>query len=144
MMTNQQTFQNHARFHPIFHFVLAPIFFANFVIAVVLLVRAPGWPTAWQVIMAIALFFLLLLVRINPLRVQDRIIRLEERLRLATILPEPLRTRIPELSEKQLIALRFASDAEAPALVQKTLSENLGRSEIKKAITEWRADHWRV
>ena len=144
MTQAQQNLKNHARFHPIFHFVLAPIFFANFVIAVVLLVRFPGWLTAWQVVMAIAFFFLLLLVRINPLKVQDRIIRLEERLRLATLLPEPLRARIPELSGKQLIALRFAPDAEAPALVQKTLSENLGPADIKKAIAQWKADHWRV
>lgn len=144
MTPKQQNLKNHARFHPIFHFVLAPIFFANFVIAVVLLVRAPGWLTTWQLVMAIAFFFLLLLVRINPLKVQDRIIRLEERLRLAPLLPEPLRARIPELSEKQLIALRFAPDAEAPGLVQKTLAENLGPAEIKKAIAQWKADHWRV
>lgn len=144
MSEKSQNFQNHARLHPVYHLVLVPIFFINGIIAIIVAVRTPGWLTAWAVIMAAALLTLLLLVRINPVKVQDRVIRLEERLRLAALLPDQLRARIPELSEKQLIALRFAPDAEIPALVQKTLTERLQPAEIKKAINEWRADTWRV
>lgn len=144
MPEKPQGLANHTRLHPLYHLILFPIFFANFIIAVVVLIRAPGWVTAWNLVMAFALLGLLSLVRIYPLKVQDRVIRLEERLRLASLLPDPLRARIYELSEGQLIALRFASDKEIPALVQKTLTEHLKPTEIKQAVVEWRADMWRV
>ena len=82
--------------------------------------------------------------RLSTLRVQDRVIRLEERLRLTVLLPEPLRSRIPELTEGQLIALRFASDDELPKLVERALSEKLSREDIKKSIQTWRPDYWRA
>jgi hypothetical protein len=82
--------------------------------------------------------------RMYSLRVQDRIIRLEERLRLATLLSEPLRSRIPELTVGQLVALRFASDAEVPALCERALAEKLSKGDIKKSIETWRPDYWRV
>ena len=75
---------------------------------------------------------------------QYRFIRLEERLRLTQLLSEPLRSRIPELTEDQLVGLRFASDAEVPKLVERALSEKLTRGDIKQAIQSWRPDHWRV
>jgi Family of unknown function (DUF6526) len=144
MAQKPQSFQNHARWHPIFHFVLIPVFLANLIVAIVLLVRVPGWTAAWAAVMALALLTLAFLVRINPVKVQDRVIRLEERLRLTALLPDPLRARISELSERQLVALRFAPDAEIPPLVQKALKENLTGKQIKQAINNWRPDHWRV
>ena len=144
MPEKPQSLANHTRLHPLFHLILFPIFFANFIIAVVVLIRTPGWMAAWNLVMAFALLGLLGLTRMYPLKVQDRVIRLEERLRLASLLPDPLRARIYEISERQLIALRFASDKEIPALVQKTLTEHLKPAEIKQAIVEWRADRWRV
>jgi hypothetical protein len=77
-------------------------------------------------------------------QLQDRVIRKEERIRLAAILPEPLRSRIAELSDSQIVGLRFASDAELSALFQRALDEKLSRSDIKKAITDWRPDYSRV
>lgn len=144
MATKAQSYSNHTRWHPIYHFVIGPIFMLNVIFAIVLLVRRPGWITAWALVVSIALLMLTFLVRINPLRVQDRIIRLEERLRLTNLLPDPLRARITELTEDQLIGLRFASDKELPALVQKALNEKMNRKQIKQAVAEWRADLFRV
>ncbi len=83
-------------------------------------------------------------VRLYSLKVQDRVIRLEERLRLTQLSQEPLRSRIPELTVGQLCALRFASDAEVAKLAERALNEKLSRADIKKAIQTWRPDYWRV
>jgi hypothetical protein len=95
-------------------------------------------------IFAVALFIAVLKIRLYATKLQDRIIRLEERVRLASLVQEPLRSRIGELTEAQLVGLRFASDAEAPALVERALNEKLSRDDIKKAVKNWRADNFRV
>jgi len=95
-------------------------------------------------VVAVALASVVFKVRAYAVKVQDRVIRLEERLRLSTLCSEPLRSRVPELTESQLIALRFASDAEVPKLAERALSEKLSRADIKKAIQTWRPDYWRI
>jgi hypothetical protein len=144
MSNTSQTYANHGRFHPIFHFVLAPILIINLIVSIVWLVRHPAFASVWYLVMAVALFIMGTLVRVNPMKVQDRVIRLEERLRLYALLPESQRARIPELTEDQLVGLRFAPDEELPTLAQRALNEHLTRKDIKKAIVNWRPDHWRV
>jgi hypothetical protein len=144
MSDKQQSFANHGRLHPAYHVVLAPILFINIIVSLVQVTRSPGLYTAWGLVMAVALLQMLILLRTYPMKVQDRVIRLEERLRLAALLPQPLQARIPELTINQLVGLRFASDAELPALVERTLRENLTRKQIKQAVVSWRADDWRV
>ena len=139
-----QSFSNHTRFDPPFHFFVLPAFAITVIIAIVHLVRHPGLHSAWLVVFAVAATLAVLKARQYALKVQDRVIRLEERLRLAILLDKPLRARMGELSESQLVGLRFASDAELPALAARALSEKLSKVEIKKAISQWRPDYWRV
>jgi uncharacterized protein DUF6526 len=142
--TKPQTYANHARFDPWFHFFLAPIVLIILIASIVHLVRHPHPWGVVHVVLAFALFMLVFKVRLYSLKVQDRVIRLEERLRLAALLPEPLRSRINELDIRQLIALRFASDAEIPGLVERTLNEKLTQKQIKQAVQSWRPDNFRV
>src|SRR5581483_9683161 len=113
-------------------------------VAVYNMIRHVNYLSVWTVVFAIAFAVLVLKTRLYALKAQDRVIRLEERMRCAMLLSEPLRARIPELAEAQLIALRFAPDAELPVLVEKALASNLPAGEIKKAIREWRADNFRI
>ena len=139
-----QNFSNHARFDPAFHFFILPVFAISLIITIVHLVRHPGLHSAWLVVFMLAATTAVTKIRLYALKVQDRVIRLEERQRLALLLDEPLRARIGEFTESQLIGLRFASDAELPALAAKTLAEKLSRTDIKKAVGQWRPDYWRV
>ncbi len=144
MPDQPQTYESHGRLHPIFHFVVVPLLFINLIVSIVWLVRSPGFESAWDVVLAVVFILMVTLARTYPMKVQDRVIRLEERLRLYALLPESKRNRIPELTEDQLIALRFAPDEELPALAEKAWTEKLTRKDIKKAINRWRPDHWRV
>jgi len=139
-----QTFANHARFDPSFHFFALPVFFLLAIAGMVHFISRPGWHSAVLFVVAVALATAVLKIRLYALKVQDRVIRLEERLRLALLLPDPLRSRIPELTENQLIGLRFCSDAELAKLTERALNEKLSRKDIKKAIQTWRPDYWRV
>jgi hypothetical protein len=139
-----QTLANHVRLDPPYHYFVLPILAITWIVSVVFAVRHPGFLHVWIVIFNTALIVAVIRSRQYALKVQDRVIRLEERLRLATLLPESLRPQIAKLSEGQFIALRFASDAEIPALVERTLSANLAPGDIKKTIKNWRPDYWRV
>jgi hypothetical protein len=140
----QQNYSNHTRLDPPYHFFLSPVILITLFLLIWNLIRHPDFPNAWGVVVMLALVVLVLKTRTYALKTQDRVIRLEERLRLSTLLPEPLRARIGELTESQLIALRFASDPEIPELVEKALAGNLPGAEIKKAIVSWRPDYFRV
>jgi hypothetical protein len=139
-----QTFANHTRLDPLFHFFLVPIFAGSTFASIFRFWYHPNSTTGWQFLLIAAATVAIFKMRLYSLRVQDRVIRLEERLRLAMLLPEPLNSRIPELSEQQLIGLRFASDPEVPNLVERILSERLSQADIKKAVRVWRPDYWRV
>lgn len=139
-----QTFANHTRFDPLYILIVLPVFVLSSIAATVHFLWRPSVHSAGFFVISVAAVIAVWKIRTYPLRVQDRVIRLEERLRLAMLLPEPWRSRIPELSEGQLIALRFASDAEVATLAQRAISEKLSRADIKKAIQTWRADYWRI
>jgi len=143
-MEKPQTLANHTKYDPPFHFFVIPILVINVLVVGYLLLRYPGLGGAWLLLVSLALLVHAGRMRSYATHLQDRVIRLEERLRLAAVLPEPLRSRISELTDSQLIGLRFASDAELPALMQRALDEKLSRSDIKKAITDWRPDYSRV
>ena len=142
--TVKQSFKNHARMDPYFHYVLIGILLINLVVWITVALRNHSLLAAWQIILGVGLFLLAFKARSYSLKVQDRVIRLEERLRLATLLPEPLRLRIPELTEAQLVAIRFAPDTELPLIVETVLKEKLTPKEIKQLIQNWRPDYWRV
>ena len=139
-----QSLANYKRRHPPFHFFVLPVLIINLLLSIIYLVRHLGLAAAWMVILSAALLLLAFITRINPIKVQDRLITLEERLRLTALVPEQMRSRIPELTERQLVALRFASDAEIPRLVEETLKENLDPKDIRKRIQNWRPDYFRV
>jgi hypothetical protein len=140
-----QSYANHVRNHPPFHFFLIPGALVLLILSIVNVVRHYHRLDAWILLLIGILFPLaMLLSRMYPMRVQDRLIRLEERLRLQALLSAELSVRIPELTESQLIALRFASDEELPALVGRVLAAKTPAPEIKKTIVMWRADTFRV
>jgi hypothetical protein len=140
-----QTFANHARLHPPFHFYLIPGSLVLLILTVFNVIRHYDRLDAWILVLIGILFpVAVLLIRTNALRAQDRLIRLEERLRLEALLSAELGSRVHELTESQLIALRFASDNELNPLVAKVLAEKMKSKDIKKAIVMWRADTFRV
>jgi len=128
-----------------FHFFVLPVLFLNFVSSVVHVFRAPTYWTAVSLLVSIALVLLALTARMFALTVQDRVIRLEMRLRLQQQLPQDLKPRVPEFTLNQLLSLRFASDAELPELARKVLDEKLNdRKAIKKLIRNWQPDYLRA
>ncbi len=141
-----QNFANHPKTVPLFHYFVIPALTLNFGWSIYRLAHWRHWMDGLvELLTAAALLVLAFFARMFALTVQDRVIRLEERLRFERLLPEDLKARIPEFTVAQLVALRFASDAELPALARKVLSENLtDRKVIKQLVQNWRADHLRA
>jgi Family of unknown function (DUF6526) len=142
----EQTFENHRRIVPVFHFFAVPVFVANFFWSLYRLWQLGiSFAGIFGVILAAALVVLVFEARIFALAVQDRVIRLEERLRYERILPADLRARAGELTIGQIVSLRFASDAELPILARKVLDEKLmNRKGIKQQIKNWKPDYLRA
>lgn len=140
-----QNYANHRRFFPLFHFVALPIVAANVVVAARALLRDHSLHAGWWLVLSIGLLVGFLAFRTMAVTVQDRLIGLEMRLRLAAVLPHERRGRIPDLSLRQLIGLRFASDAELPALIDRCLKGELTTTDqVKREIREWRPDFVRA
>jgi hypothetical protein len=138
-----QTYANHGRIDPSFHYLLAPLSLIAIILSIVSMFHRGlrGW---LAIVLSVTLFLAVFKLRSYALKVQDRVIRLEESMRLNRLLPERDRPRIQELSESQLIGLRFASDEELPALAMRALQENMTKKQIKMAIQNWRPDTFRV
>ena len=142
----EQTFENHTKFVPSYHFFALPVFVINFVWSVYRLVKLGiSFEGIFGVILAAAFVVLVFRARLFALAVQDRVIRLEERLRYERMLPADLQARCGELTIGQILSLRFASDAELPALARKVLDEKLTeRKAIKQLIKNWKPDYLRA
>lgn len=140
-----QSYETHRRHFPLFHYFALPILIANVAVAVGHAIRRPSMWNAWLVVVSLALVGGLVASRASTLYVQNRVIALEMRLRLAATLPPDLRARIPELRLRHLIALRFAGDRELPALVERCLRGELATADaIKREIRDWRPDFARA
>jgi uncharacterized membrane protein YciS (DUF1049 family) len=142
----EQNFANHGRFVPLFHFFVLPVLLLNFVTQVYLWIKFEFAPARIiSILVAAALFLGALYARMFALAVQDRVIRLEERLRYERMLPADLQARCGELTINQIVALRFACDAELPVLTRKVLDEKLTkRKAIKQLIKTWKPDYQRA
>ena len=145
MVTKIQNYRNHRRFHVPFHFVLAPLLLFHLIYQIVRLVQEPSFDRAEMVLLAIALIVMQGIVRLNSLRLQDRIIRLEEQLRYTRLLSPELAGQAANLPLNQILALRFASDTELPILVERTLQGEFEKpDQIKQSVQNWRGDYLRV
>lgn len=144
-MNEPQSFEHHIRWVPGYHFVLFGILLVNFILRVVWMIKVPTFANFWAIVMAVAFILIGWYLRLFPLAAQDRVIRLEERMRLGRLLPPELRPRLGEFTRGQLVALRFASDEELPALAARVLNEGItDKRAIKRLIAQWRADHLRA
>ncbi len=143
---SEQNFANHARVVPAFHLVALPILLLNLGWSIYELIHTWfSFGAVVSVLLAVALLLVALYARMFALTVQDRVIRLEMRLRMDKILPADLKPRVPEFTVEQLIGLRFASDAELPELARRVLDEKVkDRKSIKQMVKTWKADYLRA
>ena len=145
MPQTEQNYKNHGRILPAFHYFVLPILFLNVLNVVRLVWVDPSLSTGFALLVAAALLMTALLARIMALKAQDRVIRLEMRLRMREVLPPDLHGRINELTPEHMIGLRFAGDAELPELVRQALGGTLTTTKsVKQAVKDWQADNLRV
>ena len=145
MTETTQSYANHRRVFPLYHLFALPVLLAHVIVTIVGAVRAPSAWTLWMVVVALGLAAAAVANRASTLIVQNRVIGLEMRLRLATVLPVELCQRIPELDIKQLVGLRYAGDAELPGLVERCLRGELATADaVKRAVRQWRPDYVRA
>ncbi|WNB91701.1 DUF6526 family protein [Bacillus sp. NEB1478] len=139
---NEQNFKNHARMHPIYHYVLSLLVVGGLISSIVYLVKTDDkFLGVLLVVMSLIFVVIFVLLRTYPLKAQDRAIRAEENLRYYVLTGKLLN---PKLTPGQIVALRFAPDEEFVALADRAASENMAPKEIKQAINNWKADHFRI
>jgi hypothetical protein len=143
-MSQPQTYANHARFDPAFHYFAAPVFLINVIYRIVEVFHHLTFGRIWSAVLALALLVLSFLTRTYALRVQDRIIRMEERVRIAAVASPETLARMDEFTLPQFVALRFAPWSELGPLADRALAEKLSAKQIKQAIVAWRPDTHRV
>jgi hypothetical protein len=140
-----QTYENHARFVVAYHGIAFGILVLNFIWSIYRVATSFGIESLMGLLLCVALLLVFFYARLFALTVQDRVIRLEMRLRLAGVLPPDLRSEIDRFTVDQLVAMRFASDEEMPALARRVLADNLtDRKAIKKLVKNWQADYLRA
>ncbi len=144
-MEKTQNYQNHTRWYPFVHFIISPLLAINLIWAIVCVVMEFDWFRVQYLLLSLIAILMSFAARLQPLKAQDRIIRLEERLRYREVLSPELAASATNFRASQMIALRFASDEELPDLVSRVMAGELSTSkEIKTAIKTWRPDHFRV
>ncbi|MFX3674870.1 MAG: DUF6526 family protein [Paenisporosarcina sp.] len=141
-----QNYQTHTRLHPLYHYVLVSLLLATLVISIINVVHSFNagenlLQSMLLLLMALTFIIIAILVRIYPIKNQDRLIRAEENFRHYVLTGKLLDSN---LSNGQIIALRFAADTEFPALCERAINENMNPADIKKSIVQWKADFDRV
>ena len=142
---SRQNYSSHVRLVPPYHYVAAPIFILNALYQIYAMIGVWTLDAIVDALVGVALVILFLFARVFALAAQDRVIRLEMRLRMTELLPEDLQGRINDFTPQQMVGLRFAGDAELPALARKVLDENItAATPIKKLVQDWQPDDHRV
>ena len=139
-----QNYENHAKFIPVFHYIALPLLLVNFFGALFRVTQEISFYTFNGVGLAISLIVVAVFTRLFALKAQDRVIRLEEQIRMQTFLPDALKAQVGRLTMGQIVALRFASDEELVDLTQDALDQNTSPNALKQAVKHWRPDYNRV
>ena len=139
-----QNYKNHAKFIPVFHYIALPLLLINFLAALFRLTQDINFYALNDLGLAVALIIVAVFTRFFALKAQDRVIRLEEQLRMQELLPDALKMNAFRLTMGQIVALRFASDEELAELTQDALDHNTSPNALKQAVKDWRPDYDRV